>query len=113
MVPTSSSTVSRRTWICVADLGRDDLVGAFVAPLVELDDAFGLVADVDHDVVADDVEDPAGDDLVGLEVLFFVGEPGGDVLVERFVELRLEFSVGQVELTEQIAVDHRVVVCGG
>ena len=25
----------------------------------------------------------------------------------------LEFSVGQIELTEEIAVDHRVVVCGG
>ena len=40
----------------VADLGRHDLVGALVVPLVERDDAFALVADVDHDVVADDVE---------------------------------------------------------
>ena len=32
----------------VAGLGRHDLVGALVVPLVERDDAFALVADVDH-----------------------------------------------------------------
>ena len=40
----------------VADLRRHDLVVALVVPLVERDDAFALVADVDPDVVADDVE---------------------------------------------------------
>ena len=41
----------------VAGLGRDDLVGALVVPLVERDDAFALVADVDDDLVADDLDD--------------------------------------------------------
>src|SRR5207253_8942104 len=61
--------------------------------LVELDDAFGLVADVDDDVVADDVEDLALDDLVGLEDLFLVGDVVEDVALEVFFELVLEIDV--------------------
>src|SRR5262249_50329748 len=53
----------------VADLRRDDLVGALVVPLLQGDDALALVADVHDHVVADDAGDPAGDDLVDLELL--------------------------------------------
>ena len=57
----------------VAGLRRDDLVHTLVVPLAQLDGAFALVADVHPDLVADDVEDAAGDDLVGLEFLFLRG----------------------------------------
>src|SRR5262249_12377893 len=50
----------------VAWLGRHDLVLSLVVPLVDGDDAFGLVADVHEHVVADDVDDAALDDLVDL-----------------------------------------------
>ena len=53
----------------LARLRRHDLVQPFVVPFFELDDALALVADVDDDVVADDVEDAALDDFVGLEFL--------------------------------------------
>src|SRR5262249_29886971 len=79
--------------------------GAFFLPLVELDDPFGLVADVDHHVVAADLEHLAGDDLVGLVVLVFALDPGADFLVEDLVEIR-EFFFGCVELAEEGAVDH-------
>ena len=65
----------------VADLGRRR-VGAVVLPLVERDDAFGLVADVDDDIVAEDLEDAAGDDLVGFEVLFVAVDPLVNFLLE-------------------------------
>src|SRR5205085_6966982 len=51
----------------VADLRQRDLVAALVLKFFGLDDAFGLIADVHEHVVADDVEDPALDDLVSLE----------------------------------------------
>ncbi len=42
----------------VAGLRRHDLVEPLVVPFVEGDDPFALVADVDPDLVADDVERP-------------------------------------------------------
>jgi hypothetical protein len=91
----------------VPGLGRRG-VGTFLPPLVELDDAFGLVPDVDDDVVAADLEDLAGDDLVGFVVLFFALDPVRDGLVEDVVGV-LDLVVGDVELAEEVAVDHK---CG-
>ena len=52
-----------------------DLIVALVVPFLQGDDAFALVADVDDHIVADDVADPALDDLVDLEVLLFGRQP--------------------------------------
>src|SRR5262249_33053854 len=93
----------------VAGLGGDDLVPALVVPLVEGDDAFTLVTDVDPDFVADDVEDAARDDFVDLELLLLVRQPPMIFLAlveSSFLELGIQFLVGQVELTEQIAIHH-------
>ena len=78
----------------VAGLGRHDLVEAFVVPLVEGDDAFALVTDVDPDLVADDAEHLAGDDLVDfLRVALFRQPTFGKDLVEF-----LQFLVQEVIL---------------
>ncbi len=89
-----------------ADLGRLDLVLALVVPLLEGDDAFGLVADVHDHVVADDVDDAALDDLVDLEVLLLRRQPADQVVVEGALQLLVQLLLGQVILAEQIAVDH-------
>ena len=111
MAPDSSSTDSRRTMDLVAELGRDDLVGPFVLPFLERDDAFALVADIDDDVVADDIEHAAFDDLVDVE-FFFVGE--GDEGMVGFVggtphglrELLFEILFGKIVLPKQIPINH-------
>ena len=87
-------------------LGRDDLVDALVVPLVELDDALGLVADVDDDVVADDVEDPALDDLVGVEDGLVGADPLGDFGVEHVVEVEIGLEVVDVDRMDEVAVGH-------
>ena len=106
MVPSSLSTVSSSTSTVSPALGGG-ASAALLLPLVDLDDAFGLVADVDDDVVAADLEHLAGDDLVGLVVLLFALDPGGDFLVEDVVDV-LDLVVGDVELAEEVAVDHSV-----
>ncbi len=93
----------------VAGLRRRRVVAVFL-PLVDLDDAFGLVPDVDDDVVAADLEHLAGDDLVGFVVLLVALQPVRDGLVEVEVVLVGGFVVGNVELAEEVAVDHSVRV---
>ena len=91
----------------VAGAGDVDVLARLVLPLVELDDAFGLVADVDDDVVAADFENAAGDDLVGFEFLRFGGKPGWEPVVaewEQSGEFGFVFVV--VELAEEVAIDH-------
>src|SRR5262249_37621459 len=84
-----------------ARLGRHNLVEALVVPFVERDNAFALVIDVDPDLFALDAEDPAGDDLVDFFFFFFGRKP-------LFLgELLLELVFGDVELAEEITVDHR------
>ena len=90
----------------VADLRRRQRIGAVVLPLFERDDAFGLVADVDPHFVADDVEDAARDDLVGVEFGFLVGEPLSGLLGKGVVEFLREVFFVEIELAEKIAVDH-------
>jgi hypothetical protein len=95
----------------VTGLRRVDAVEAFLGPLLQRDDAFGLVADVHDDVVADDAEDAPLDDLVHLEVLRLIGQPAIDIAADVFLEEGvfeggLHFFVGEIELAEQIAVDH-------
>ena len=50
----------------VARLGR-----GFIFPLVERDEPFGLVANVDDHLIAHDFDDLAGDDAANVEVLAF------------------------------------------
>src|SRR5262249_24369266 len=85
----------------LANLGRDDLVAALLAPLLKFDDAFRLVADLDEHVFAADVEDAAVDDLVDFVLLLLFGEPG---FVEQGVDFGVE--VGRVELAQEVTVDH-------
>ncbi len=79
---------------------------AFFFPLLELDDAFGLVADVDDHVVAADFEHAAGDDLVDADRFAFVFEPLFERLVKALVDLGLHLSFGQIILSEEIAINH-------
>ena len=107
MVPSSPSTVSSSTSTVSPALGGGG-VDALFLPLVDLDDAFGLVADVDDDVVAADLEHLAGDDLVGFVVLLFALDPVGDFLVEDRRRCSRCWSSVDVELAEEVAVDHSV-----
>ena len=93
----------------VAGAGDADVLAGLVLPLVELDDAFGLVANVDHDIVAANLDDLAGDDLVGVERLGVVGEPAVEAFgpAEEFFEFLFEaVVVVAVELPHQVAIDH-------
>jgi hypothetical protein len=65
----------------IADVGRLDLVIAFVVPLVDRDDPFTFVADNDDDVVAEKVGDATVNDLIDLEFLRFRGKPIFNVAV--------------------------------
>ena len=87
---------------------------ALVVPFLQGDDPFALVADVHHDVVADDVGDPASDDLVDLEGLPFFGVHliqdevfSGDAVRQGGAQLVLQVLLGQIELAKQITIDHR------
>src|SRR5581483_673938 len=55
----------------IADLRRFDLVFALVVPLLQRNNAFAFVANVHHDAVADQVDDPARDDFVDVKFFFF------------------------------------------
>ena len=50
----------------------------------------------------------AGDDLVGFVVLFFAGDPAFDFFLEGAFQVG-KGVVGNVELAEEIAVDHSVL----
>ena len=67
MAPVSSSTASSSTWTSSPSLGGTTLSRPSSYHSLQRDDAFALVADVDPDLVADDLADAAGDDLVVLE----------------------------------------------
>jgi hypothetical protein len=94
----------------VADFGEGGLVHPVVFPLFERDDAFALVADVDPNFIADDVEHAAFDDLVDVELFFLGGEPEMIFVVLGDVEGGGQFSVqlvlGKVVLAEQIPIHH-------
>jgi hypothetical protein len=97
----------------VADLGGLDAVLALVVPLADGDDAFALVADVHDHVVADDVGDPAADDLVDLEglalalvVFLEFGGLAGLTVEPRRGHLELKILLGGVELAKQVTIDH-------
>jgi hypothetical protein len=97
MVPSSLSAVSSRTSTVSPGLGGGPSLPS------------GLVPDVDHDVVAADLEHLAGDDLVGFVVLLGTLNPIRDCGVEVFVALVEGVGVvGGVELAEEVAVDHSV-----
>jgi len=95
----------------VADFRRYDLVETFVFPLLEVNDAFALVADIDDDIVTDDIEHATFDDFVGVEDIFFgKGHDGMSGVIafqaHRFRELLFEVFLGEVELTHQIPIYH-------
>ncbi len=71
-----------------------------VFPLVERDEPFGLVADVDDHLVANNLDDPAGDDAAGLDP---------PAIAEEFVhvEFFLGVHVGDVEFAEQVSIYHK------
>src|SRR5262249_54226323 len=99
----------------VADLRRHDLVLALVVPLLDGDDPLALVADVHQDLVADDVDDAAVDDLVDLEDLAVVHEPvldvaAGVVTAESSLQLVLQLRLGKVVLPQQITIHHAVSI---
>ena len=76
-----SSFWRTRASTCVADL--DDLVGVDVVldgQLAGGDDALGLVADVEQDLVAVDLDDDALDDVAVVEVLDGLVDGGEEVI---------------------------------
>ena len=100
--PVSSSIPSRRTWTLVAGLGR-----LLVLPLVERDQPFRLVADVDDHLVADDLDDAARDDLADVEVLAIAEEPVEFVRAVLADEDEVaHLFVGDVEFAEEVAIYH-------
>src|SRR5262245_51108476 len=94
----------------IADFGRRDLVRALIAPFVQGDHTFALVADIDPDFVANQVEHPALDDLIDGVFGFFGWQPVVIGIIGRHIEgggqFGLQVIFGQVELTEQIAIHH-------
>src|SRR5262249_7076918 len=95
----------------VTGLRRDDLVQPVLLPLLEPDDALALVAHVHPHFVADDLEDPAVDDLVDLELLLLRRQPGvygaaHVFLLKGGLEFLLKFGLGQIKLAEEVTVDH-------
>ena len=88
-----------------AGLRRHHLVEPFVVPFVDRDDAFALVADVHQHLIADDLNDPSGDDLVDLELLLFGRQPrlyvsAGVFPVKNKSQFLLEFRLRQIVLAE-------------
>ena len=79
--PSSFSRLSRSTSTASPALTADRAVG--LRELVERDHAFGLVADVDDDVVLADLDDRALDDVAFLDVLVLEGlfEQRGEALL--------------------------------
>ena len=92
----------------VADFRDLQLVRRFVAELFGLDRAFRLVADVDDHFVAEDVEHPATHNAVGLEDLRFRRQPVG--LAFKCFECLIDVRLGNVELSEQIAIHHNEIL---
>ena len=76
----------------VADLRISGRIDAFFLPLVDPDDAFGLVPDVDHHVVAADFTDLASHDLVRLEDGIVLTDPRRDFFLEVSLEVGLEVA---------------------
>ena len=108
MAPFSSSTASSRTSTVSPTLGGGDLVVALVLPLVELDDAFGLVADVDRRRRRRRCSRtrPVTILLASKTWVSSVSQAAMSWL-KASSSCGLEFGVGQVELAEEVAVDHR------
>ena len=77
-----------------------------VLPLVQSDQALGLVADIDDDLIADDLDDPARDNAANLEALTSAQD-----LIER-VRAVLRRDQGRqlvfidIEFAEQITIYH-------
>ena len=99
--PVSSSIPSSRTSTRLARLGR-----RLVFPLVQRDQPLGLVADVDDDLVAHDLDDLARDDGPDLEALALAQE-----MVEGLGSVfrghdRRQFVVADIKLTKQVTIYH-------
>jgi hypothetical protein len=92
----------------VADLGVGGRVNPLLLPLVDLDDALGLVADVDEHVLAADVADLTLDNLVGVKNRLVGADPLGDFGVEYVVEVQIGLEVVDVDRMDEVAVCHYV-----
>jgi len=80
--------------------------GRLVLPLAQRHEAFRLVTDVDDDLVADHLDDLAGDDAADHEVLA-VAEGAFDVVGPPFAgDHGGQFLVTDVEFAQQVAVYH-------
>src|SRR5262249_14782903 len=86
----------------VAGLGR-----GLVLPLVEVDQALGLVADVDDDVIAVDLDDLAGDDAADLEALAVAEELAHVLGAVLGGHGGRQLIFADVEFAEQVAIYHR------
>ena len=86
----------------VAGLGR-----RFVLPLVEGDEALGLVADVDDHLVADQLDHLARDDAADLEALAFAEEVVEVLGVLAGGDHRGQFVLVDVEFAKEVAIYHK------
>ena len=70
-----------------------------IFPLVERDEPFGLVTDVDDHLVADDLDDPAWNDAAGLNP---------PAVAEEVVHVELlGVHIGDVEFAKQVSIYHK------
>ena len=106
MAPSSSLDRFEQHLDRVAGLREAGGSDAFFFPFVDLDDAFGLVADVDDHIFAANLENLAFDDLVRLKNRGIFADPIGNFLVEIFLEVQVRLEVVNVDGMNEVAIGH-------